>query len=201
MISKRKTTLRKELSMMMFYVPPYHESKSWSIEKQLLFFSDLDKHIEKNLKTPYYFGSFLFEETSFNKVGIIDGVQRISTITIILSALFSELSKIRPLNEKELSICADMVQFEKLYRFLGTMKNFSFFKDYIVNDKEVDESIELDNEQKILLSICHVFKEQLSRKNEKNMTKLLDVISKAKCSTYVIYEENEAFDAYQFLHR
>jgi uncharacterized protein with ParB-like and HNH nuclease domain len=77
----------------------------------------------------YYFGHFLFEEKDEKKFGIIDGQQRMTTIVIFLSALFSRLKQIRPLNETEQETFEDIIKRNSTYRFETVDYDDRFFKD------------------------------------------------------------------------
>ena len=105
------STIKKVLAGNKIFVPTYQRAYSWETEfdkskppKQVnVFLSDLEDYNKSQTNSKYYFGHFLFEEKSDSKFGVIDGQQRLTTITIFLSALFSRLEEIRTLtiSEKE----------------------------------------------------------------------------------------------------
>jgi len=68
-----------------FYVPPYQRDYSWKEEQLQDFWKDLCS-IKDNI---YYFGSMLFKTSPENKkrIEIIDGQQRLTTITILLGVI------------------------------------------------------------------------------------------------------------------
>ncbi|MBR4815414.1 MAG: DUF262 domain-containing protein [Paludibacteraceae bacterium] len=89
------------------YVPDYQRAYSWEtgkkdsdLKKQVnTFLNDLMDYLKSDVKTPYYFGHFLYEETGDNKYAIIDGQQRLTTIIMFVSALFESIRKERELTE------------------------------------------------------------------------------------------------------
>lgn len=72
------------------FVPTYQRAYSWETDlktndspKQVnVFLSDLMDYINSQSSSPYYFGHFLFENKGCRCYGIIDGQQRLTTITI-----------------------------------------------------------------------------------------------------------------------
>ena len=97
------TTIRRMMAGNTVIVPKYQRAYSWDEKQRTQFVKDLDDYISSGSKTPYYFGHFLFENTSTSCVfNIIDGQQRLTTIEIFLCAVFSRLSKIRTLSDSEL---------------------------------------------------------------------------------------------------
>ena len=83
-------------------VPDYQRAYSWdtnedksSSKKQVnTFLEDLEDYLHSEVSTPYYFGHFLFERLADHKYAIIDGQQRLTTITIFISALFASIAVI-----------------------------------------------------------------------------------------------------------
>ena len=96
------TTIRGMLAGNKIVVPNYQRAYSWETPKEKddrkrhtdVFLADLNEYRKGNVETPYYFGHFLFEKKD-NIYYIIDGQQRLTTIVIFISVLFSKLKKIR----------------------------------------------------------------------------------------------------------
>ena len=97
------TSVNKMLAGNTIIVPNYQRAYSWDTEldkskppKQVnVFLSDLEEYNKSCTKSPYYFGHFLFEEKTETDFGVIDGQQRLTTIVIFLSVLYSRLKTIR----------------------------------------------------------------------------------------------------------
>ncbi|MCF6203803.1 MAG: DUF262 domain-containing protein [Methylococcaceae bacterium] len=96
------STINKMLAGNKIFVPSYQRAYSWespSGQKNHRtqtdeFLSDLDDYNKSGSQTSYYFGHFLFEKKSDSEFGVIDGQQRLTTIVIFLSALFTRLESI-----------------------------------------------------------------------------------------------------------
>lgn len=126
------------------FVPTYQRAYSWDTElekanspKQTnVFLSDLEDYNKSSTKSKYYFGHFLFEEKDEKKFGIIDGQQRMTTIVIFLSALFSRLKQIRLLNETEQETFEDIIKRNSTYRFETVDYDDRFFKDCVIDQNK-----------------------------------------------------------------
>jgi uncharacterized protein with ParB-like and HNH nuclease domain len=141
------TTVRKMMAGNEIIVPVYQRSYSWDtpIEKSDrktqtdVFLSDLEEYSRSNAKSQYYFGHFLFEEKN-KKFNVIDGQQRLTTIVIFLSALFTKLKTIRALSEKENFCYEDMVKRGSEIRFLTVDYDEQLFIDYIIDQTKSDHN-------------------------------------------------------------
>lgn len=112
------TTIKQMLAGNRIFVPTYQKAYSWETEveksnssKQTnVFLSGLEDYNKSSTTSPYYFGRFLFTETDKRTFAVTVGKQRLTTIVIFLSALFSRLGQIRPLNETELETFEDIIK-------------------------------------------------------------------------------------------
>ena len=109
------TTIKGMTQGNQIFVPNYQRAYSWEVgkspseKKQVdTFLADLEDYLSsmataKDSKdfSPYYFGHFLYENTGDGEYAIIDGQQRLTTITIFVSALFSLIEEERSLTDKE----------------------------------------------------------------------------------------------------
>ena len=138
------TTIKQMLAGNKIFVPTYQRAYSWDTEfekanspKQTnVFLSDLEDYNKSSTKSKYYFGHFLFEEKDERTFGIIDGQQRMTTIVIFLSALFSRLKQIRPLNETEQETFEDIIKRNSTYRFETVDYDDRFFKDCVIDQSK-----------------------------------------------------------------
>lgn len=75
------------------FIPTYQRAYSWEVKNSsnenkevAIFWEDIKSHIESEVKSNFYLGNFIFEEDN-EKLGIIDGQQRLTTVILLLSAL------------------------------------------------------------------------------------------------------------------
>jgi uncharacterized protein with ParB-like and HNH nuclease domain len=118
------TTLHKALKEDMIRVPRYQRAYSWDSPSKTVkqaqvavFLDDILEQINSNSQSPFYLGHFLFEkdDTGYK---VIDGQQRLTTVTILLSAIFASLERQRDLTEREKMIYEDTLRRgSHIYRF------------------------------------------------------------------------------------
>lgn len=200
------TTINKMLAGNKIYVPSYQRAYSWDTEfdknkmqKHVnVFLSDLDDYNKSFAPTPYYFGHFLFEEKSESVFGIIDGQQRLTTIVIFLSALFSKLKSIRPLTEKEEMLLENMIKRKSNYIFSTVDYDNQLFKDYVIDQtKKNNTGIDTQSAKRIV-NAFDFFVKEFSGKDDIYLTNMLKTICEASCSTHPVKNESEAIQMFIF---
>jgi uncharacterized protein with ParB-like and HNH nuclease domain len=141
------------------FVPSYQRAYSWETETEKnkspkqtnVFLSDLDDYNKSSTKTPYYFGHFLFEQKEKTVFGVIDGQQRLTTIVIFLSSLFTRLKSIRPLTEDENESFEDIIKRNSNYRFATVDYDNQLFKDYVIEQTKKDKNgLETESAKRIV---------------------------------------------------
>ncbi len=139
--------------------------------------------IEKNsVQTSYFFGHFLFEEKSDSTFEIIDGQQRLTTIVILLSALFSRLKSLRALTESEEILFEDLIKRRSIYIFSTVEYDNQLFKDYVIDQiKKNRTGLETESAKRIVNAFDY-FKKILSDKDEVYLVELIKIITESTCS-------------------
>jgi hypothetical protein len=203
---KASTTIENTFARNKIFVPSYQRAYSWETEldktkvpKQVnVFLSDLEAYNRSTTKSKYYFGHFLFEEISENHFGVIDGQQRLTTITIFLSALFSRLKVIRELTERENEITEDILKRNSTYRFSTVDYDNQLFRDYVIDQKKTDKNgLETISAKRIVKAFDY-FKKQLSNKDENYLIKMLETVQNSSCTTHPVKDESEAIQMFIF---
>lgn len=200
------TTIKQMLAGNRLFVPAYQRAYSWDTEsepgktpKQInVFLSDLEEYNNSTTKSHYYFGHFLFEEKTNDTYGIIDGQQRLTTIVIFTSALFSKLESIRPLTESEEVLKEDMIIRKSVHRFETVEYDKQLFKDYVVSQTKKDKNGLETESAKRFVNAFDFFTRQLSVKDEAYLLKMLDTIQNASCTTHPVKDESEAIQMFIF---
>lgn len=181
------------------HVPSYQRAYSWDKDKQVKqFLIDLDNYIDSSYTTSYYFGHFLFEEKSSYSYNIIDGQQRLTTIEIFLSSVFKRLANIRPLSDDEKETKEDVIKRNSKYRFSTVEYDNPFFKDYVVDQKDISrESLETLSAVRIKEAF-DFFENELKSKDEAGCLKYINCITNSACTTHIVSEEVEAIQMFIF---
>ena len=200
------TTVNKMLAGNKIFVPTYQRAYSWDTEfdksktpKQVnVFLTDLEDYNKSSAITSYYFGHFLFEEKSESNFGVIDGQQRLTTIVIFLSTLFSKLKSIRPLTENEEVLFENMIKRKSNYIFSTVNYDNQLFKDYVVEQiKKNKNGLETESAKRIV-NAFDFFTKTLSDKDEVYLLKMLKTVNEASCSTHPVKNESEAIQMFIF---
>lgn len=202
------TTVNKMLAGNRIFVPTYQRAYSWDTEsesdkipKQVnTFLSDLEDYNRSTTKSKYYFGHFLFEEKSENNFGVIDGQQRLTTIVIFLSAIFSKLKKIRALTEDEEVLFENMIKRKSNYIFSTVYYDNELFKHYVIDDEKnkIDKNgLETESAKRIVKAF-DFFSTHLANKDESYLLKMLDTVQRASCTTHTVKDESEAIQMFIF---
>lgn len=200
------TTINKMLAGNKIFVPSYQRAYSWDTEfdknkipKQVnVFLSDLEDYNKSSTSAPYYFGHFLFETISDSIFGVIDGQQRLTTIIIFLSALFSKLKSIRTLSENEEMLFENMIKRKSNYIFSTVNYDNQLFKDYVIDQiKKNKNGLETESARRIV-DAFEYFTIKLLDKDDIYLSKMLKTITGASCSTHPVTNESEAIQMFIF---
>lgn len=200
------TTIKQMLAGNRIYVPTYQRAYSWDTEfesskapKQVnTFLSDLEDCTRSSTKSKYYFGHFLFEEKSENEFEVIDGQQRLTTIVIFLSALFTHLKDFRQLSESEDESFEDIIKRNSTYRFATVGYDNQLFKDYVIDRLKKDKNgIETESAKRIV-NAYDFFSQKLADKDEAYLLKMLETVQNSSCTTHQVTDESEAIQMFIF---
>lgn len=200
------TNISRMLSGNNIYVPNYQRAYSWDTEfdpnktaRQVnTFLIDLQDYIKSNSSSRYYFGHFLFEEKSETRFGIIDGQQRLTTITIFIAALFNRLKELRILTDEEDFAYKSMIKVGQVYHFSTVDYDNQLFKDYIINQIKTDHNgLDTKSKQRIV-DAFDFFVKEFSQKEESQIVSLLNAVMNASCTTHIVKNEAEAIQMFIF---
>lgn len=76
----------------MYQIPIYQRNYAWGEDQVNALVKDVKDSFDKNANTPYYIGTLVTYKRGDNIFEVIDGQQRLTTIYIILKALFQKLN-------------------------------------------------------------------------------------------------------------
>lgn len=200
------TYIRQMLSGKIIAVPAYQRAYSWETPTNMssrkthtdVFLSDLEEYRKSMADSPYYVGHFMFEEKGDSLFNVIDGQQRLTTIVIFLSALFGRLQTLRKLSESENECYEDMVKRNSSYRFRTVDYDDQFFKDYVIDKVQINNNALETESAKRIAHAYDSFVKRLADKDEPYLSKMLEIIGKASCTTHIVKKESEAIQMFIF---
>ena len=204
------TTIKKMLKEGRIVVPDYQRAYSWDAdlkgEKQLhvnVFLADLEQYatLPPGL---YYFGHFLFQTTQDSTsdgdeiLAIVDGQQRLTTITIFLASLFAQLRAIRPLSEEEQHLEEDLVHRGRGSRFETVDHDRVFFQEYVIGRTRTDREKLPYVSQRRIANATDCIRKFLAAKDERSLVSLLKTVASARCTTDTVGDSGEAMQMFLF---
>jgi len=193
-----KTTIHQMLAGVNISVPNHLKAYSWEtpqggnkLKTQTdVFLSDLVDYNNGSSMTPFHFGSFQFEKRSECNFYVMEGEQRLTTIVIFLSALFSKLKALRVLKESEEFLYEDTIKRKSTYRFETIDNDNQIFKDYVVDQiKKNKYGFETESAQRIV-NAFDFFSNALEGKDKTSLTNLLIAVCHASCTTRTIERQS-----------
>lgn len=132
-----------------FDIPSYQRPYSWTSEEAKALLQDLLDSLG-DIDDPYFLGSIvLAKEDGIPASKVIDGQQRLTTITILLAALASflpddEAEALRQFLRQKGNLFADIGD---TWRLTLRPRDAAFFRKYVQNPESLDSLIMLDSAQ------------------------------------------------------
>lgn len=83
-----------------FVIPEYQRPYAWGEDEVQTLFDDFVEYTRQNLDSPYFLGTIVSFTNDNNEQEIIDGQQRITTLCLLLRALYSKIEKMDPSKEQ-----------------------------------------------------------------------------------------------------
>lgn len=180
-------------------VPDYQRAYSWDAEREVAtFWADLRDHVKSGSEQPYYLGHFLFEETAEKQYQVIDGQQRLTTITILACALFARLEQLRALTPEEKLLYGNVVRVGETYHFSTVGYDNQLLRDYVVNRVKKDRNGLDSVSQKRIVDAYDYFTKQLEGLGADEVAHLLKAMFRASCTTHTVKDETEAIQMFIF---
>lgn len=199
-----KTTIQQMMAENVIRVPDYQRAYSWDTPSTGssrathtdTFISDLEDYSNSHSSSGYYFGHFLFEKKD-DGFAVVDGQQRLTTIVIFLSALFSCLKKVRALNQEEEKCFEDIIKKNSTVRLSTVRYDNQFFRDYVVDQSKQTGQGDTASARRIAGAFDY-FKKHLSEQKEDYLVRMLKAISNASCTTHQVENDTEAVQMFIF---
>lgn len=169
-------TIRQLLgSKRQFIIPRFQRIYSWDKKNYQEFFEDMvnnlsitqDGNITAN---PYFLGTMLFignfSEGTDQKIEVVDGQQRLTTITILFSAISEKFKELKALKLSDQIFSYIMAEDDngKEYRVLKSKTSHPFFA-YFIQDKKKEIQPDACTEEEVNIKKTYLFfKNQLESK-------------------------------------
>lgn len=168
-----------------FDIPKYQRGFAWEKKNVRELFDDIYESLETD--SNHYIGTIVLSKNPDNPDSfyIVDGQQRITTITMIMNAILSHLPK------KDAEYYHRFYIKEERYRLKPLGKDKAFFLSLLSHKKERAET----KSQRLLCEAYEEIKSVIAR--EKNKLKLLKAIEKLEMMEFTESSEGDAIRIFQ----
>lgn len=204
---KPSTTIREMVNNKCIIVPDYQRAYSWDTSSKdaptknqvNTFLADLEDYLKSNVQTPYYYGHFLYEKIGNSEFAIIDGQQRLTTITIFVCALIERIKLARILTDDEEMLYEDMIKRKKIYHFSTVHYDNQLFRDYVIDRIKTGHihGVETTSARRII-EAYDFFESKLINYDISHVEALLNATINASCTTHIVNAEAEAIQMFIF---
>lgn len=145
-----------------FVIPRFQRAYSWETEQVNQFWSD----IIDNLSESYFIGSMVVYKTGRSSVAVVDGQQRITTITILLCAIregFKRLKRV-DLADGLQAYIEQRNRENKTEYVLQTETSFPYLQEEVLKNGKADAPYEIGREEEAISRAFETFKSNIDEK-------------------------------------
>lgn len=143
-----------------FLIPRFQRPYSWEVDHVLEFWND----IIGSLSDSYFIGSMVVYEMGRSTLAVVDGQQRLTTITILLCALregFKKLGQVDLADGLQAYIEQKNRENKTVY-VLQTETSFPFLQEEVLKSTEADVHTEIGREEEAIKRAYELFNEKIS---------------------------------------
>jgi hypothetical protein len=159
-IESHDETVEQLLKGHQFFIPRFQRAYSWEGEHVTAFWND----IIDNLSDNYFIGSMVAYEVGRSKLAVVDGQQRLTTITILLCAIREGFKTIGDLDLAEglQSYIAQKTRDNKTAYVLQTETSYPFLQEEVLKNEPADAPYSVGHEEQAIQKAYDIFRENIS---------------------------------------
>ncbi|KKB08816.1 DUF262 domain-containing protein [Devosia chinhatensis] len=188
-----------------FRVPHYQRAYAWESDPQLQdFLNDLVSH-PTSASRPYYLGTVLLTRSEsqpyarLTQYDVVDGQQRLTTISIFTRCLLDRLSKNPEQTETVTEFTYGLLfSMGKLRLFRTVEEDDAFFERFVTGDDHATDSDCNSPSQHRLTSAKRFFDHQLEQFSDARLVELLNTLFNSTILIYAVDSPIEATQIFEF---
>ncbi|SDW15727.1 DUF262 domain-containing protein [Litoreibacter albidus] len=144
-----------------FLIPRFQREYSWEPDHVSEFWDD----IMDNMTEPYFIGAMVVYKIERSTLAVVDGQQRLTTITILLCAMREAFKKLgRPELADGLQAYIEQKDREnKTVYVLKTESSFPFLQEEILKSDDAEVPFEIGREEEAIKKAYNIFKERIGQ--------------------------------------
>jgi len=162
-----------------YIIPPYQRPYSWNKEQCRELFKDLEKAFKDKKINSYFLGNIVLASSreDKNRLEVIDGQQRLTTLTLLLKALlfFDKNNKKLKNSIWEVDDRTDEPKEQRLETMVFQDKDAKFLKEALELDLDSDSCKKTKEDNQFKKNICY-FYEELKELEEDILFKFTDFL-------------------------
>lgn len=191
-------------------VPEYQRPYAWTTDEAETLLDDLLSHLDRNGGhynngiSPYFLGSVvLAKKSALPRAEVVDGQQRLSTLTILLASLRARLELARPESAEDIGSLvfepgSRIKNIDSHYRLTMRKRDRDFFQTYIQNPLGLKRLISNEdriheNPRHLMRENARLYKSRLDRISDIDRIESLATLIATKC--YLVVVETEDFSS------
>ncbi|MEL7092836.1 MAG: DUF262 domain-containing HNH endonuclease family protein [Pseudomonadota bacterium] len=154
-IESHDETIEQLLKRHQFFIPRFQRAYSWEGEHVSEFWTD----ILANLSDNYFIGSMVAYEVGRSRLAVVDGQQRLTTITILLCAIREGFKRIDALDLAEglQAYIAQKTRDNKTAYVLQTETSYPFLQEEVLKDGPADAPYDVGHEEQAIQKAYDIF--------------------------------------------
>ncbi|MBM1814953.1 DUF262 domain-containing protein [Pseudosulfitobacter pseudonitzschiae] len=144
-----------------FLIPRFQREYSWEPDHVSEFWDD----IMDNMTEPYFIGAMVVYKIERSTLAVVDGQQRLTTITILLCAMREAFKKLgRPELANGLQAYIEQKDREnRTVYVLKTESSFPFLQEEILKSEDAEVPFEIGREEEAIQKAYNIFKEKIDQ--------------------------------------
>jgi len=176
-----------------YEIPKYQRPYSWTEDNVGELVSDVADAFENNL-TEYFIGSIITIEKSKKNYDVVDGQQRLTTITLIFAALRNLISteSAKSLLQKKILPINPLTDEPEQPRLIVRTKEGLFFYEYILLGKDLDSEYNFAEIEHKFWNNLKTIEALFSDKDEQYLKKYANYLLQ---NVYVVFVKTDSFDS------
>ena len=171
-----------------FEIPPYQRPYAWTVEHVEELLDDLTDALRRDKDAPYFLGSIVLIKSDDAKSEVVDGQQRLTTLTMLLCVL-RDLSSEDDLDGFVRQAGNKIRGTEDRFRLSARQRDRRFFEENILEKDSLEDLLKLDpklsDSQKCMFENVRYLSSELQKLDEEGRRELASYVAQ-KCFLVVV---------------
>lgn len=183
-----------------FSIPAYQRAYSWETLQTKVFLDDIKEHKSSDKNNPYCYGNILLETIKEGEYEIIDGQQRITTISIFMRCLLNKFSSrikkgkiFKTSEDKEINISSEENRYFKdhgIIKLCPTQYDKVCYDSIVIDNK--DNYICSTPSQARMVAAKKFFTAELNKLSDEDLIVIFETVKSSKINRITMHGKKES---------